>query len=72
MKLVPKKWGNTYAISSLTNPIQLVLNSRFKSQIEAYQAQIAEEDPDGTAFSILLKNANISYIDAPLEEIKWC
>jgi hypothetical protein len=72
MKLVPKKWGNIYTISSLTKPIQMILNSRFKPQIEAYLAQVAEEDPDGTAFSILLKNANITYIDAPLEEIKWC
>jgi hypothetical protein len=72
MKLVPKKWGNIYTISSLTKPIQLILNIRFKPQIEAYQEQIAEEDPEGTAFSILLKNANIQYVDAPLEEIKWC
>jgi hypothetical protein len=72
MKLVPKMWGNIYTISSLTKPIQLILNIRFKPQIEAYQEQIAEEDPEGTAFSILLKNANIQYVDAPLEEIKWC
>jgi hypothetical protein len=72
MKLIPKQWGSTYPIFSLTKPIHMILNSRFQPQIETYQTQVAEEDPEGTAFSILLKNAIISYINAPLETIKWC
>lgn len=72
MNLIPKKWGTTYPISSLTNPIHMILNRRFQPQIEAYKAQVAEEDPEGTALSILLKNASITYIDAPVDTIKWC
>jgi hypothetical protein len=72
MELVPKKWGSKYLISSLTNPVKFILNSRYKQQIEDYHKQIKEEDPEGTAFSVLLKNAEITYIDAPLEIIKWC
>jgi hypothetical protein len=49
----------------------MILNSRFKEQIENYQTQIKEQDLDGTAFSVLLKNAEITYIDAPLDTIKW-
>lgn len=71
MNLIPKRWGVTYPISSLTNPIHMVLHRRFEPQIEAYKQQIAEEDPEGTALSILLKNAYITYIDAPIESIKW-
>ena len=72
MSLVPKNWGTRYPISSTILPVKFILNSRFKPQIEKYQEQIAEEDPNGTAFSILLKNAEIDYFDAPLETIKWC
>jgi hypothetical protein len=72
MELVPKKWGSKYPISSLTDPIKMIINSRFKEQIENYQIQIKEQDPDGTAFAVLLKNAEITYIDAHLDTIKWC
>jgi hypothetical protein len=72
MNLIPKKWGKTYTISTDINPIRMILNHRFQSQIEEYKKQVADEDPDGTAFSILLKNAIITYIDAPLENIIWC
>jgi len=37
--------------------------------IELYQKQITEEDPRGTAFSVLVENADISYFDAPLESV---
>ncbi len=69
MELIPKNWGTTYAISFFSI---LILNSRFKEQIDSYLQQIKEEDPDGTIFSILLQRSIIYYIDAPLEEIKWC
>jgi len=71
MTLIPKKWGTEYPISSVEIPIKCILNSRFKPMIEEYQKQISEEDPRGTAFSILLENADISYFDAPLEKIQW-
>ena len=71
MEIIPKKWGAKYKISTYKKPITLILNSRFKQQIENYIKQISEEDPDGTAFSLLLKNANITYIDAPLDYICW-
>lgn len=71
MSIIPKQWGTTYSISSLEKPITLLLNSRFKPMLEAYQEQIAEEDPRGTVLSILLENATISYFDAPVETIRW-
>jgi len=72
LQLIPKNWGTKYKISSASLPIKLILNSRFKQQIEDYQKQVLEEDPYGTAFSVLLKNADISYFDAPIEKISWC
>jgi hypothetical protein len=59
-------------LDSMRSGIKLILNSRFKQQIEDYQKQVLEEDPYGTAFSVLLKNADISYFDAPIEKISWC
>jgi hypothetical protein len=69
-QLERKNWGNLYTLS--TFPVKMILNRRFQQQIEDYQKQIQDEDPDGTAFSLLLKNAEISYIDAPLKPIRWC
>lgn len=71
MNIIPKNWGTAYPLSSLEKPVKFILNSRFKPMIEAYQKQIAEEDPRGTAFSVLLENAEISYFDAPVEKVKW-
>lgn len=71
MKLIPKQWGENYSISSMQMPVEFIINSRFKPQIEEYQRQVSEEDPFGTAFSILLNNAKITYFDAPLQIIKW-
>jgi len=71
MEIIPKQWGTTYPISSLQLPVKFILNSRFKSMIEAYKSQIDKEDPRGTVFSILLENAEISYFDAPIEKIQW-
>ena len=72
MELIPKNWGTKYKISSYNNPIKFILNSRFKPQIEEYIRVVSEQDIDGTAFSLILKNADISYFDAPLEKIDWC
>jgi hypothetical protein len=69
--LIPKNWGTTYPVSTIIKPVTIVLNSRFKEQIDAYIKYVYEEDRGGTAFSLLLENANIIYFDAPLEEIRW-
>ena len=68
--LVPKKWG-TYEISTMSRPVKIRLNRRFQSQIEEYQKRVEEEDLRGTAFSVLLENAEISYFDAPLQKCVW-
>lgn len=68
-ELVPKNWGTKYPLFS--GPFALILNKKFKSQIEKYQKQIANEDPRGTAFSIFLENAVITYIDVPIQTISW-
>lgn len=69
--LVPKVWGEEYPISSFTHPVGFILHSRFRPQIENYIQQIENEDPFGTTFYILLKNAVIEYIDSPLQKIRW-
>lgn len=67
---IPKNWGTTYPLS--TETVQMLLHSRFKPQIEAYLKQLAEDDPYGTAFSLLLTNANITYINSStVENIRW-
>jgi hypothetical protein len=72
MELIPKNWGTKYKISTYNIPIKMILNSRFKDIIETYMQQVSEQDPYGTTLSLILKNASITYIDAPLENIKWC
>lgn len=70
-KFVPKKWGTTYSLYSRTMPVRMLLNSRFKPLIETYLSLVGNLDYQGTTFSILLENADISYIDAPVENIRW-
>ena len=70
-RIEPKHWGILYPISAKHLPWKLILNSRYKSQIEEYTKSIASEDPFGTSFSIVLENADITYFDSPLEEIQW-
>jgi hypothetical protein len=57
---IPKQWGNTYKLFSELFPVKLELNIKYKSILETYQKEMTE-DPFGTTFSILLKNANIIY-----------
>ncbi len=71
MNLIPKRWGTQYPISSTVLPMRFVLNRQFQAQIEAYKKEIAEDDPRGTAFSVILENAIIDYIDAPVNTIRW-
>lgn len=70
-ELRPKQWGTQYPISSLTKPIHMKLHIRFKQMIESYQVYIEKEEPQGTAFSVLLENADILYFDGPVSSISW-
>ena len=67
-----KKWGEKYIISTIIKPVIFVINSRFKSQIYAYLLKIKKENPNGTAFSVMLENAIIHFFNGPLKKIKWC
>lgn len=69
--LIPKQWGNVYQLHSKTMPSKIHVHVRFRPQIEAYKQKIKDEDPYGTAFSVLLDNATISYFDGPVSHIKW-
>jgi len=69
---IPKEWGNTYPIHSKIQPVKFILHIRFRPQIEAYSARVEEEDAKGTAFSILLENADITYFNGgPVKQIRW-
>lgn len=71
-KIISKNWGTKYPISSLTKPVTMNLNSRFKTQIKEYKKYIKKQHLGGTVFSIMLTNAKIKYFEAPTEEILWC
>lgn len=66
---VPKQWGNIYSISN--KRVKMHIHRRFKPQIESYIETILQEDKNGTAFSLLLDRADISYFDANIEKIRW-
>lgn len=71
MSIVPKNWGTVYSIHTRILPIQMHLHERFRDQIEAYKQKIQDEDPDGTAFSLLLDNATVTYFSGPIDRIHW-
>lgn len=57
----PKKWGTVYPIGTVSHPATLRLPHSFKHKIEDYNSDIERDDPEGTAFYIVLKNAEIIY-----------
>ena len=61
--IVPKQWGTIYPIHTRALPARMNLPSRFRNQIERYIQIVQEEDPLGTAFSVLLDNAIVSFFD---------
>jgi hypothetical protein len=67
--LVPKKWGDVYPIVVPTP--RMTLNARFRPQIAAYITEMTHDDPGGTAFSRILEEADIRYVDAAAALIKW-
>lgn len=69
--IIPKQWGSLYPITTTKAPVKIIINKHFKEQIEKYQTDMAEEEPQGTTFSILLENADIQYLDSPMEKVSW-
>jgi hypothetical protein len=69
-KIIPKMWGNVYPVG--VHPARLTLNAVFQSQLDEYRMEIERDDPGGTAFSRILETAEIRYIDAPVQPIRWC
>lgn len=70
-EFVPKKWGTAYPLYTKQYPIEFHIHSRFRPQIESYKQIMEESDMLGTAFSVILENAEITYFDGPVETIKW-
>ncbi len=58
--IVPKHWGCTYPVQPI-QPAQISLHVTTQRTLQTYQAIMEKEDPDGSAFSILLKRATIVY-----------
>jgi len=69
--ITPKHWGSVYPLSATTIPFQLVLNERYRTQIENYKKLIASEEPLSTTLSIILENADINYFEGAVDDIKW-
>lgn len=67
-KHIPKDWGTMYPISVIENPATLTINSRYKENLELF---VARFNANEFAFQILLSNATINYIDAPMAFIHW-
>lgn len=71
-EMIPKSWGTTYPITTLGLPVKMNLHQRFKPLIENYIEFISNEEPESTAFSVMLKNAEITYFDNSINNtIKW-
>lgn len=58
-------------MSTVSHPARMILNERFRSQIELYKAEAAKNGARETAFELLLDNADISYITGPLIPVRW-
>ena len=70
--LKPKNWGTVYPLYTFMYPVKIHIHERFRDKIEAYKKKVSEDDPFGTAFSVLLENASISYFDGVIDKsIRW-
>jgi hypothetical protein len=68
----PKNWGTLYPVYSCMYPIQVNIHERFRDKLNAYKKKVQDEDPLGTAFSVLLENASITYFDGEVDKsIHW-
>lgn len=68
--LIPKNWGTVYPVYT-KKPIHFIIPKRYEPLIVKYISQIQEQDTYGTAFSLLLKNAIITYTNEPFIKIHW-
>jgi hypothetical protein len=68
---IPKRWGSQYEITPINIPITLNLNIRYKPMIDNYISYTNEKYNNEFIFQILLRNAEINYIDAPIAYINW-
>jgi hypothetical protein len=62
-QLVVREWGTNYPISSQKYPITFLLDYSFKTQLEIFMNEMVVEDPAGTAFTVMLENAYIEYVN---------
>lgn len=63
MNYIPKRWGTHYPLSFLSYPVHFILHQRFQHQLEAYERQVKEEDPEGTILELILNHANVTYVE---------
>lgn len=68
---IQKNWGTVYPVSTLSYPAVLNINKRYKEPIDTYIAYCKRICPNEFAFQLLLSNAVINYIDAPIAFIHW-
>jgi hypothetical protein len=68
---IPKKWGEKYTISTRKFPAIFIINSLYKPQIEIYIYNGIRNYPNEYALQVVLENADITYFDNPIVDLKW-
>jgi hypothetical protein len=68
--LIPAKWGEKYPIYTTIYPAKLIINKIYKTFIEDYKEQSIKNGYI-FPFEIVLKNADIEYVDKNIENIFW-
>lgn len=67
--IIPKNWGTLYPIYNEKH-VQFFIPKRYEQMIELYKKQVEEEDTNGTALYLLLKNGKITYTNKPFTKIQ--
>jgi hypothetical protein len=71
-KLISKNWGINYPICTLKKPCTLIVNERYKKELEDYQKiEINSTLVFNNVFQIILHNAEILYIKGNYENFNW-
>lgn len=68
--LIPKDWGTIYPVYT-EKSIQFIIPKRYEIMLETYKTQVQEQDTNGTALYLLLKNGKITYTNEPFTKIQW-
>jgi hypothetical protein len=69
---VCKIWFIEYPISVFSYPPEIILNIRYKLDIEKYLENRKNEEPQYlSTFYHFLHNSKIAYIDAPILKLRW-